>query len=201
MTGCSSARRAVVRTPTAKNLAIVAALGIAPDLPPEQCQANVLELWQDGPAGEARRAAVRRAVASQSMEFKEHNVEFGFRARSSAVVDDDSPEPSTVDDVCIYVPSTSPGSPLPHAYVQHEDTTLPLRAMAPPDSFLLVAGEADQAWCDATTKAVAERGLKLTAIRVGHVDGDWLDPGLAFVRVREYGPEGAILVRPDRVVA
>jgi 2,4-dichlorophenol 6-monooxygenase len=183
------------------HLAVVAALGIAPDRSPEQCRANALELWQDGPAGEARRAAVRRAVASQSMEFKEHNVEFGFRARSTAVVDDGTPEPSTVDDIRVYVPSTHPGSPLPHAYVQQGDVTLPLRAVAPPDSFLLIAGEAGQAWCDAAIKAAAERGVNLTAVRIGHVDGDWLDPRLAFVQVREYGPEGAILVRPDRVVA
>jgi 2,4-dichlorophenol 6-monooxygenase len=183
------------------HLAVVAALGITPDLSPEQCRANALELWQDGPAGEARRVAVRRAVAGQSMEFKEHNVEFGFRARSAAIVDDGAPEPGTVDDIRVYVPSTRPGSPLPHAFVQHGDVTLPLRAVAPPDSFLLVAGEAGQAWCDAATKAAAERGVNLTAVRVGHVDGDWLDPRLAFVRVREYGPEGAILVRPDRVVA
>jgi 2,4-dichlorophenol 6-monooxygenase len=39
------------------------------------------------------------------------------------------------------------------------------------------------------------------AVRVGHLQGDWLDPRLAFLRVREFGPAGAILVRPDRVVA
>ena len=43
--------------------------------------------------------------------------------------------------------------------------------------------------------------IDLTAIRVGHLDGDWLDPRLAYVRVRGHGPEGAVLVRPDRVVA
>ena len=37
--------------------------------------------------------------------------------------------------------------------------------------------------------------------RVGHLDGDWLDPRLVFVQVREFGADGAILVRPDRVVA
>jgi len=183
------------------HLAIIGAVGITPDASPEQCRRNALELWEDGPAGEARRELVWRAVASQSMEFKEHNVEYGFQARSAAVVDDGTPEPASPDDVRVYTPSTRPGSPLPHADVQRQGVTLPLRAVAPPDSFLLVAGEAGQAWCDAATKAAAERGVHLTAVRVGHIDGDWLDPRLAFVRVREYGPEGAILVRPDRVVA
>ncbi len=183
------------------HLAIMTALGITPDLPADRCRANALQMWEEGPAGEARRARVAPVMASQSMEFKEHNVEFGFRARSAAVVDDGAPEPSSPDDIRLYLPSTRPGSPLPHAYVQREGVTLPLRAVAPPDSFLLVAGEAGQAWCDAATKAAVERGVNLTAVRVGHVDGEWLDPRLAFVRVREYGPQGAILVRPDRVVA
>jgi 2,4-dichlorophenol 6-monooxygenase len=183
------------------HLALVTSLGITPELPPERCLANALELWEEGPAGEARRELVEHAIASQSMEFKEHNVEFGFRARSAAVIDDGTPEPSNPDDVRVYVPSTRPGSPLPHAYVQRGDVALPLREVAPPGSFLLVAGERGQAWCDAAAKAAAERGVDLTAIRVGHLDGEWLDPRLAFVRVREHGPEGAVLVRPDRVVA
>jgi 2,4-dichlorophenol 6-monooxygenase len=183
------------------HLAIIAALGITPDLSPDECRANALELWEDGPAGDARRESVWRAVSSQSMEFKEHNVEYGFQAQSAAVVDDGTPETANPDDVRIYTPSTRPGSPLPHAYVQREDVTLPLRSVAPPDAFMLIAGEDGQAWCEAATMAAAERGLDLTAVRVGHLEGDWLDPRLAFVRVREHGPEGAILVRPDRVVA
>ena len=183
------------------HLAIVAALGITPDLTPEQCTANALELWEEGAAGDARRDQTWRVMATQSMEFKEHNVEYGFRARSAAVVDDGTAEPPNADDVRIYLPSTRPGSPLPHADVRRQAVTLPLREVAAPTSFVLIAGERGQAWCDAATKAAAERGVELTAIRVGHVDGDWLDPRLAFVRAREYGPEGAILVRPDRVVA
>ena len=38
-------------------------------------------------------------------------------------------------------------------------------------------------------------------MRVGHLEGDWLDPRLAFLRVREFGRTGAIPVRPDRVIA
>ena len=50
-------------------------------------------------------------------------------------------------------------------------------------------------------EAARARGIELLAIRLGHTEGDWLDPRLAFLRVREFGPEGAILVRPDRVIA
>ncbi|HZX40917.1 MAG TPA: hypothetical protein VFE93_03705, partial [Myxococcaceae bacterium] len=137
----------------------------------------------------------------QSMEFKEHNVEFGFRCASDAVVTDGSREPVAVDDVRVYQPDTRPGSPLPHAWVERAGTRLPLRQVAPPSSFTLIAGEDGAAWCAAARDAAARRGIELVAIRVGHTEGEWLDPRLAFLRVREFGQEGAILVRPDRVVA
>jgi 2,4-dichlorophenol 6-monooxygenase len=181
------------------HLALIEAMGIGPD--PDESRRNALELWQDGPAGEARRERVFRAMATQSMEFNEHNVEYGFAAVSPAVVQDGTPEPPNADDVRIYRPSTRPGSPLPHAWVERVGSRIPLREVAPPGSFTLIAGEEGEAWCEAARDVAARRGVDLVAVRVGHLDGDWLDPRLSFVRVREFGPEGAILVRPDRVVA
>lgn len=183
------------------HLRIIETLGITPSTTPEENRRNVRLLWQDGPEGDARRASVTRAMASQSMEFKEHNVEYGFRFASAAVVGDGSPEPASIDDVRVYRPDTRPGSPLPHAWVEREGARLPLRQVAPPSAFTLIAGEDGEAWCEAARRAAAERGVELVAVRVGHHDGDWLDPRLAFLRVREFGRAGAILVRPDRVVA
>ena len=188
------------------HLKIIDALGVSPGLEPDACRRNVQELWSDGPGGDARRAKVARAIASQSMEFKEHNVELGFRARSAAMI----------DDVRVYQPDTRPGSPLPHAWVERprvtdprgpgsgtdrEEARVPLREVAPMSAFTLIAGEDGAAWCDAARDAAAGRGIELVAVRVGHAEGDWLDPRLAFLRVREFGRAGAILVRPDRVIA
>jgi 2,4-dichlorophenol 6-monooxygenase len=44
-------------------------------------------------------------------------------------------------------------------------------------------------------------GLPLDAVRIGHIDGDLFDPRCTWLRHREIGPGGAILVRPDRFVA
>jgi 2,4-dichlorophenol 6-monooxygenase len=38
-------------------------------------------------------------------------------------------------------------------------------------------------------------------VRIGHLDGDLYDPRLAWTRQRQIGPDGAVLVRPDRHVA
>jgi 2,4-dichlorophenol 6-monooxygenase len=47
----------------------------------------------------------------------------------------------------------------------------------------------------------AELEVPIDAWCVGHASGDLRDPRLRFERVREFGPEGAILVRPDRCIA
>jgi 2,4-dichlorophenol 6-monooxygenase len=183
------------------HLTLIESLGITPGKSAEECRRNARQLWESGPDGDARRRQAAHAIASQSMEFKEHNVEYGFRYQSDAIVGDGSPEPHNVDDIRVYQPDTRPGSPLPHAWVERDGVHKPLRDVAPLQSFLLIAGEQGDAWCEAAREAARIRGIELLAIRLGHTEGDWLDPRLAFLRVRAFGPEGAILVRPDRVVA
>jgi 2,4-dichlorophenol 6-monooxygenase len=43
--------------------------------------------------------------------------------------------------------------------------------------------------------------VPLRAIRIGHLQGDYRDPRCTWLRQREIGPRGALLVRPDRFVA
>jgi 2,4-dichlorophenol 6-monooxygenase len=136
------------------------------------------------------------------MEFNELNVEFGYTYESAAVVPDGSPEPVPVDDIRVYQPSTRPGSPLPHAWIDDEDgRRRPIKDLVAPGRFLLIAGEEGMAWCDAAGQLAAETGFPLDAIRMGHIDGDLYDPRSTWVRRREIGAEGAILVRPDRFIA
>jgi 2,4-dichlorophenol 6-monooxygenase len=69
------------------------------------------------------------------------------------------------------------------------------------DRFVLIAGEGGEAWVAAAERLARRAGLPLDAIRVGHLDGDYRDPRCAWLRRRGFGPDGAILVRPDRFVA
>ena len=119
------------------------------------------------------------------MEFKEHNVEYGFRAQSAAVVGDGTLELADVDDVRIYQPSTWAGSPLPHAWVERAGERPPLRSVAP--ALALIAGEQGQEWCTAE-KAAAE-WLDLVAVRVGHTRGRLAGPA-AGLRPRPRGRAG-----------
>jgi 2,4-dichlorophenol 6-monooxygenase len=96
-----------------KHLVIVDSLGIGPDRDAATCRDNVMQYWEDGAGADERRAKVFEAIASQPMEFKEHNVEYGFRADSAAVIPDGTLAPPNDDDMRIYYPDTRPGSPLP----------------------------------------------------------------------------------------
>ena len=179
------------------HLAVAQALGLTRDSEAANLAAFRSAL-EDGP----HRRAVLAAIATQSMEFREHVVEYGYAYDSSAVVPDGTRRPESGDDIRLYVPGTRPGAPLPHAWVEDADgargSTLDL---VRPGRFLLIAGEDGAAWCEAARKLAAERELPLDAVRIGHLAGEYRDPRCTWLRQREIGPGGAVLVRPDRFVA
>jgi 2,4-dichlorophenol 6-monooxygenase len=60
----------------------------------------------------------------------------------------------------VYEPSTRPGSPLPHAWIDDEDgNRRALRDLVAPGRFLLVAGEG---WCEAARALVADADVPMT---------------------------------------
>jgi 2,4-dichlorophenol 6-monooxygenase len=145
---------------------------------------------------------VLRIMRAQSMEFSELNVEYGYRYSSSAIVPDGTPEPDSPDDVRVYMPSTRPGAPLPHAWIDDENgRRRPIKDLVAPGHFLLIAGEDGQAWCDAAGEVAEASGVPLDALRIGHVDGDLFDPRCTWLRQRGIAADGAVLIRPDRFVA
>jgi 2,4-dichlorophenol 6-monooxygenase len=181
--------------------AIGGMIGVSSDNSPEQNMANLRRTWSDRPEDAERRSAVRRAMRLQSMEFGELDVEFGYTYDSAAVIPDGSPAPEPIDDIRVYQPSTRPGAPLPHAWIDDEDgDRRPINDLVAPGRFLLIAGEEGQAWCDAAHALAADTGLPLDAVRIGHIDGDLFDPRCTWLRHRQIKSDGAILVRPDRFI-
>ena len=136
------------------------------------------------------------------MEFRTLNVEYGYTYDSAAVVPDGTPPEPSSDPVRTYRPSTRPGCPLPHAWVEDRDgvrcSTIDL---VDPGRFLLIAGEQGHAWLEAAAALAGEQGLPVDAARIGHVDGEYRDPQCRWLTVRGIGSDGALLVRPDRFVA
>ena len=159
-------------------------------------------MWSGRPEDAGHRSAVLRAMRAQSMEFSELNVEYGYCYQSAAVVPDGSAAPAPADDIRVYQPSTRPGAPLPHAWIDDEDgNRRPIKDLVAPGRFLLIAGEDGQAWCEAARQLAAEADIPLDALRIGHLDGDLYDPRCAWLRHRQIASDGAILVRPDRFIA
>jgi 2,4-dichlorophenol 6-monooxygenase len=159
-------------------------------------------LWSGRPEDAEFCDAVMRVIRLQSMEFSELNVEYGYHYASAAVISDGTPEVYSPDDVRVYVPGTRPGAPLPHAWIDDDQGgRCAIKDLVRPGRFLLIAGEEGGAWCDAAAEVAASTSLPLDGVRIGHVDGDLYDPRCTWLRQREIGTDGAVLVRPDRFVA
>ena len=183
------------------HFAIAEALGVAPANTAEQNMALLRRMWSGRPEDVQLRSSVLRAMRAQSMEFSELNVEYGYTYESAAVVGDDSPAPEPIDDIRVYRPSTRPGAPLPHVWLDDEDgNRRPIKDLVAPGRFLLIAGEDGEPWCTAAKELAADTNVPLDAVRIGHLDGDLYDSRCAWLRHRQIHSDGAILVRPDRFI-
>jgi 2,4-dichlorophenol 6-monooxygenase len=180
------------------------ALGLTPGGDADQNRASLKRLWSNRAEDEGFRRQASRAIASQSQEFRQHNLEYGYTytAPSAAVVSDAHPAPEPVDSIRTYRPSTTPGHPVPHAWLDADDgTRISTLDLVKPGRFLLIAGERGVSWCEAAERVSARLGVAVDAVRIGHLEGDHLDPRCQWLQRREIGPDGAILIRPDRFIA
>lgn len=176
------------------------ALLVSPEKTAEENWNAVRPLWDDLPDSPQKRHALNAAIVSQTMEFRHHNVEFGYVYDSRAVVSDGTPPHVPLDRVRIYEPATRPGHPLPHAWIEKEGERIALNTLVHGGKFVLIAGENGQQWVDAATKIARNLEIELVAIRIGILDGDYVDARCAWTKQREISADGAILVRPDRYI-
>ncbi len=176
------------------------ALSISPEKTAKENWDELRPLWEDRPNSVQKRHAVNSAIVSQTMEFRHHNVEFGYTYASAAIVNDGTPSPVPLDKVRIYEPSTRPGHPLPHAWVEREGVRIALNTLVHGGKFVLLAGEDGQPWVDAAHEIAERYGIDLVAVRVGILEGDYIDARCAWTKQRKIGRQGAVLVRPDRYI-
>ena len=174
-----------------------------PDMSTEEKWEFLSRVWSGKPEDEPFARQVGEMMAVHSMEFHEQNIEYGYTYESSAVVPDGTSPRHNPDPIRIYDMSTRPGHPLPHAWVESGQggERVSTVNLVRPGRFLLIAGEEGGDWCRAAEQVSVELGVPVDAVRIGHASGDLLDPRLTWTRLREHGPQGAILVRPDRFVA
>jgi 2,4-dichlorophenol 6-monooxygenase len=180
---------------------IFEALGMDGSLDHDKIQRNMDARVDPTAEGEARRKALREAIAYKKYEFDCHGVEMNQRYRSAAVVPDGTAEPAWAKDAELhYQPTTWPGARLPHVWVFGADgrpvSTLDLCGGG---RFTVITGIGGEAWGAAAARLGAELGLEIRTRVIGprraieDHSGDW-------ARAREIRDSGCLLVRPDQHV-
>jgi 2,4-dichlorophenol 6-monooxygenase len=178
------------------------AIGLSPQASAEQNWDQLRPIWQDVPGAAQKRHLINTAIAAQTMEFRHHRVDFGYNYPEGAIVDDDqTPHAEPLESIRLYQPSTRPGHPLPHAFVEYAGRRTSTAELVGAGRFLLIAGEDGHAWCDAAAKLAEDNAIALDAVRIGALSGDYIDIRCAWLKQREIGAQGALLVRPDRYIA
>jgi 2,4-dichlorophenol 6-monooxygenase len=177
------------------------ALGVTDAENEAEMVAAIAERKLDTPVGSRRRAALREAMELKDYEFNAHGVELGQFYTSTAVVADGSVrEPATRDAELYYDASTVPGSPLPHAWIGDHRQKRSTLDFAPSTRFTLFTGIAGTPWADAAREVAAELRIPLEPVVIGP-GRDAEDLYFDWARVRGIDEGGAILVRPDKIIA
>jgi 2,4-dichlorophenol 6-monooxygenase len=177
---------------------IFRALGMTPDAPAGR---TIESRKDDTPEGAAQREELRKAIELKDYEFNAHGVELGQRYRSSAVVDDGTPEPPYERDHELYYhPTTWPGARIPHCWLTRGSDTVSTLDVVGKGRFTLLTGIGGDAWVKAAQSVSEQLGVPIEPFVIGpgreldDLYGDW-------ARAREIPDEGCLLVRPDAHIA
>lgn len=166
---------------------------------PDPVAAGLSKLADPGPEGVERRAALAAALELKNTEFNAQGVEMNQRCISGAVIaDPEAGEEAFQRDRGLYLqPTTRPGAKIPHAWLIGADgrrvSTLDLVGKG---RFTVVTGISGRAWAEAV------RSLALPYVDVLVIGQNGVqDVYCNWHAVREIDEPGALLVRPDGVVA
>ena len=175
------------------------ALGFQPGQTESEALASLDRLL--GPDGEEQRQALLAALDLLNGQFNAHGVEMGQRYVSEAVVSNGAPFPPYERDPDLYYhPTTHPGAPLPHVWLQRGTEDISTLDLCRYDGFTLITGIAGSAWANAAVQTSRETGVDIepVAVGLGQLNNDVLG---AWSRRREIADDGCLLVRPDRIIA
>jgi hypothetical protein len=132
-----------------------------------------------------------------SAPLDDASIELGGVHRSAAVLDDGSDDGAPVVDP--RGPGGRPGTRAPHLVVESAGSSASILDSFG-RSFVLLAAPGGQAWCDAAERVSADLSVPVGIHRVA-ADGSLVDRDGAFPTVYGTGDQGAVVVRPDGVVA
>jgi len=177
------------------------ALGLLDTQDPEQMNKNMAARKDSTPEAAEQRLALTQAIDSTHYVYNAHGVEMNMRYTSNAVVPDGSPDPGFKRDAELYHEHSSrPGAPIPHAWLQRGKDKVSTLDLCGRGKFSLITGTGGEAWAESAREVSSALGIQIDA----HVIGpgkEVEDPYGDFTRLREIDENGALLVRPDFIVA
>lgn len=158
-------------------------------------------LFEDSDTGNSLRAQVRKMIDSQCIEFSAHGIELGFKYEDGWKVSDGTEVPWSDPLGQIYTPSTRPGHRLPHAWLEVSDTVISTHDLVGVrGAFALITDGEGKDWILAAKRAAASFKITVHTAQIGpppyirDYDDRW-------EQVKETKTGGAVLVRPDNIVA
>ena len=122
-------------------------------------------------------------------------LQLGFAYEAGALVPDGSERRTPANPVREFVPTTRPGSRVPHAWVERAGERRSVLDLLPYDALTVLAGPEGTMWPEAAARIRSPRVRCLVAGR------DFMDPEGHWGAVCEITTSGALLVRPDQHVA
>jgi 2,4-dichlorophenol 6-monooxygenase len=181
---------------------IFQALGMDGGVDHAKIQRNMDARCDTGETAEAQREALRKAIAFKKYEFDCHGVEMNQRYASTAVIADGLTAPGKGMDMELhYVPTTSPGARIPHAWVfDTSGKQLSTLDITGKGDFTLITGIGGEVWVEAAQAAAKHFGIAIQTRVIGP-RRDFEDHGGEWAGVREITDSGCLLVRPDHHVA
>ena len=169
-------------------LEVPQAIGISEH--PEVSQQRFQHLLTDA----AQRAALRAAIDNQAEHFDMLGLQLGYAYEDGALLPDGTPPPSPENPVREFVPSSRPGSRVPHGWVETANTRVSTLDLIRLDRLTLFVGPSGTAWSDAAGRL----GPHLRTLQIGR---DLADPADWWTSSAAMHADGALLVRPDQHVA
>ncbi|WP_207100259.1 FAD-dependent monooxygenase [Paracoccus shandongensis] len=184
--------------------AITDALGFEPGQDEAAGWANIDELFSDSERGRERRRVLKEAVDLQNVQFNGQGIELGvFYDRGALIAEaEPRPEPRRRPDL-FYTPSTYPGSPLPHAWLNRDNAQVSTLDLCGRGRFTVLTGVGGAPWKQAAAAVAARLGIDLRAVSIGGPQPycDAHDINMRWAELRDVADDGCVLVRPDLYVA
>lgn len=182
-----------------------AGFGLIPGAPETVNEDILRKLFADTEDAATRRVKLRETFWTLRLESRAGELDLGFRYEGSpAIVPDGTPAPPRDPEMTRMTPVARPGHRMPHAWIGHGGMRISTLQLVRPGRFLLLAGGDADSWAAAAHELGAQFGDVLDVVQVFGSGGDhqgFSDLDGSWARLRGHGEGGAVLVRPDGVVA